>query len=68
MRREVPAPPGHVARWVDAFRARKDYVCPRCDGRVAAGTGHVVAWPQELSDMRRHWHAHCWDLEVEGHR
>lgn len=68
MRRQVDAPAGYVARWVDAYRARKDYVCPRCEGQVPAGTGHVVAWPEELAEMRRHWHPHCWGPEVADRR
>lgn len=61
---EVPAPPGRVARRVHGVRARKDYVCPGCGNRVTAGVGHVVAWPDGFPDDRRHWHHHCWRLEV----
>ena len=47
------------------YRARKDYVCPGCDGTIAPGQGHVVAWPEPFLDDRRHWHHHCWRDEVQ---
>jgi hypothetical protein len=55
---------GYEVKWVDAWRAEKDYVCPGCGNAVAAGEGHVVVWPEDESDLRRHWHGHCWRLEV----
>lgn len=40
----------------------KRYRCPGCDQEIAAGVGHVVAWPEYGSvDDRRHWHGPCWD-------
>lgn len=53
---------GHTARRVPAFRAHKAYRCPQCGNEVPPGTGHVVAWPEDAPDLRRHWHAHCWRL------
>lgn len=47
---------------VPAYRANKDYVCPDCGNGIAAGEGHVVAWPEDFNDERRHWHKHCWRL------
>ncbi|MGH3441395.1 MAG: hypothetical protein ACRDUY_05010 [Nitriliruptorales bacterium] len=55
---------GHEVEAVPGCRARKDYVCPACGNRIAAGHGHVVAWPAGSPDARRHWHRHCWRLEV----
>ena len=60
--------PGFEVRFVPAFRAVKAYVCPECTGEVAAGTGHVVAWPEHDNDRRRHWHAHCWRTAVRRGR
>ena len=66
---DVPgAVPGYEAHLVPGFRALKDYVCPTCTQQVAAGTGHVVAWPEGLTDERRHWHRHCWRLAVRRGR
>lgn len=61
---ELPAPPGQVARRVHAVAARRRYRCPGCANPIPAGVGHVVAWPAGLADHRRHWHHHCWRLEV----
>jgi hypothetical protein len=55
---------GYEVKRVDAGRADKDYVCPACGNVVPAGEGHVVVWPVGDSDLRRHWHRHCWRLEV----
>lgn len=55
---------GYEVRRVDAHRAEKDYVCPECGNMVPAGEGHVVVWPTDDSDLRRHWHRHCWRIEV----
>lgn len=57
----------YIVRDVPADRSEKDYRCPGCQQRVAAGTAHVVAWPLTAPygmasglEVRRHWHAHCW--------
>lgn len=55
---------GYEVKRVDGGRAEKDYICPECGNTVPAGEGHVVVWPQGDSDLRRHWHRHCWRLEV----
>lgn len=57
---------GYVVRRVDAGKAAKDYVCPACGNTVAAGEGHVVVWPEGDGDLRRHWHSHCWRIEVRN--
>jgi hypothetical protein len=59
---------GFEVRWITGARATKDYVCPECTGTVPARTGHVVAWPQDDNEGRRHWHAHCWRLAVRRGR
>ena len=63
-----PALSGMEAHLVPAYRARGPYVCPDCGGGVAAGTGHVVAWPVDRAEERRHWHRHCWRLAVRRGR
>lgn len=55
---------GYEVKRVDAAKAAKDYVCPECGNVVPAGESHVVVWPEGDSDLRRHWHRHCWRLEV----
>lgn len=55
---------GYVVRSVDAAHAVKPYVCPECGNAIAEGEGHVVVWPEHDADLRRHWHRHCWRIEV----
>ena len=55
---------GYEVRRIDGTRAEKDYVCPECGNTVPAGESHVVVWPVGDADLRRHWHRHCWRLEV----
>lgn len=47
-------------RRIQPFQANKTYLCPGCNHDIAQGTGHVVVIPTEAPDMRRHWHAPCW--------
>lgn len=61
---QEPGVHGYEVRRVDGHRAVKDYVCPACGNTVAAGEGHVVVWPEGDSDLRRHWHRHCWRAEA----
>jgi hypothetical protein len=56
--------PGYEVRHVDGVNAVKEYACPDCGNAVAEGEAHVVVWPVGDSDLRRHWHRHCWRLEV----
>jgi hypothetical protein len=58
----LPLLPGYEVQRVPGFQATKRYVCPDCGNDIPAGQGHVVAWPAELVDDRRHWHLHCWRL------
>jgi hypothetical protein len=48
-------------RRVQPYEAHKAYLCPGCNRDIPAGTGHVVAVPNEAADLRRHWHHGCWD-------
>jgi hypothetical protein len=57
---------GYEVRRVDADQAQKDYVCPACGNVVPTGESHVVVWPVGDSDLRRHWHRHCWRIEVRS--
>jgi hypothetical protein len=38
----------------------KVYRCPGCDHEIALGTPHIVAWPADRVEDRRHWHTPCW--------
>ncbi len=64
----MPELPGYVCRRVPAYQARKDYVCPGCQNPIATGEGHVVAWPEEQAEERRHWHHHCWRVATRRGR
>ena len=56
--------PGYEVRYIDAANAAKEYTCPDCGDIVSEGEAHVVVWPVGDSDLRRHWHRHCWRMEV----
>jgi hypothetical protein len=64
----LPELEGYVVQRVPAFRANKSYACPDCHERIAGGQGHVVVWPDDLVDERRHWHLHCWRMAVRRGR
>lgn len=55
---------GYEVRHIDGVNAVKEYTCPDCGNAIAEGEEHVVVWPAGDSDLRRHWHRHCWRLEV----
>lgn len=59
---------GYEVKRIDGGRALKDYICPECGNIVPAGEGHVVVWPDDDPDLRRHWHHHCWRLEARRSR
>ena len=48
-------------RRVQPYQATKAYLCPGCGRDIPAGTGHLVVVPRAAIDLRRHWHAGCWD-------
>lgn len=64
----LPQLAGYVVRRVVGARAGKSYVCPDCDGTIMVAEGHVVVWPVDDLDARRHWHLHCWRLAVRRGR
>jgi hypothetical protein len=54
-----------------AASAVKEYVCPGCEGEIAVGSAHLVAWRAdglfgEADDLaaRRHWHTRCWRIRT----
>ena len=52
-----------VVHPIQPYQARKEYICPRCDGLIEIGVGHVVVVPEGAPDLRRHWHRGCWYKE-----
>ena len=64
----LPALEGFTVRRVPAFRAHKTYTCPNCHNVISAGEGHVVVWPVDVVDDRRHWHHHCWRVATRRGR
>ncbi|HVE99423.1 MAG TPA: hypothetical protein VNA12_09615 [Mycobacteriales bacterium] len=48
-------------RRVTGSAATRAYRCPGCDHEIRPATPHVVAWPADDLDHRRHWHTACWD-------
>lgn len=57
---------GYEVRRINPERAAKSYICPACGNMVAEGEAHLVVWPVTDSDLRRHWHTHCWRIEVRN--
>jgi hypothetical protein len=47
-------------RHITGSSSTKTYRCPGCDHEIRPATPHVVAWPVEAIEERRHWHAPCW--------
>ena len=55
---------GYDVSEVPSSRAEKDYICPDCGNVIPEGEPHVVVFPDDDPDLRRHWHRHCWRMEV----
>ena len=55
---------GYEVSEVPEHKADKDYICPDCGNVIPQGEAHVVVFPDDDPDLRRHWHRHCWRLEV----
>ncbi|BBX15502.1 hypothetical protein CRI77_23375 [Mycolicibacterium duvalii] len=50
----------YEVRPVSAANAAKTYRCPGCDHEIRPATAHIVAWPVDGIEDRRHWHTSCW--------
>ncbi|GEM_PF-243957 len=48
-------------RRITGSTSTKAYRCPGCDQEIRPATPHVVAWPDDGLDHRRHWHTVCWE-------
>lgn len=62
MRRYGAGRPGEdwTAKAVPGYAATKAYRCPGCDHEIPLRQPHIVAWPADAIDDRRHWHTACW--------
>ena len=47
-------------RRITGSSSNKPYRCPGCDQLIPTATPHIVAWPHDDIDSRRHWHTPCW--------
>lgn len=56
----MTADPIEVRR-VQPYQARKTYLCPGCNQDIRPGVAHLVVVPVDAPDLRRHWHAPCWE-------
>lgn len=59
-----------IGSWADAdldvrvlqpFQASKAYQCPSCNQTITKGTANIVVVPRPDPDVRRHFHAPCWE-------
>ena len=50
----------YQVRRITGSSSTKPYRCPGCDQLIPTATPHVVAWPEEDIESRRHWHTPCW--------
>lgn len=55
------APEGWHVRLIQPAAATKEYRCPGCNQEIRPGTKHVVAWRDDDTEGRRHWHLPCWE-------
>ena len=55
--------PGYEVRRVTAD---KEYRCPGCDHLIRRGLWHLVVVPEGVPEGRRHWHEHCWRVELRA--
>ncbi len=49
------------ARILQPFQATKSYQCPACNHPIPKGMANVVVVPKTEPDLRRHFHAPCWE-------
>ena len=52
---------GFTVRALTGASSTKVYRCPGCDHEIRMATPHIVAWPTEDPETRRHWHTPCWN-------
>jgi hypothetical protein len=50
----------YYVRKITGSSSTKPYRCPGCDQLIPTATPHIVAWPVEDIELRRHWHTACW--------
>lgn len=50
-----------IVQSITGSTSTKPYRCPGCDMEIKPATPHIVAWPEDLVDDRRHWHTPCWN-------
>ena len=50
----------YCVRRITGSSSNKPYRCPGCDQLIPTATPHVVAWPEDDIESRRHWHTPCW--------
>jgi hypothetical protein len=64
------APTWAIVPGVDVRRVsgEKAYRCPGCDHVIREGLWHLVVIPDGAPDDRRHWHEHCWRVELRSSR
>lgn len=60
----MAAPPGWHAHTHGGGGGGPDYTCPGCHRFVPRNSQHVVAWPDDDEERRRHWHTGCWKTAV----
>jgi len=52
---------GFTVRALTGAGSTKLYRCPGCNHEIRMATPHIVAWPTEDPENRRHWHTPCWN-------
>lgn len=60
----APPPGAEVEGWSVRLSSKGGATCPYCNRPVREREQHVVAWPEDQEDSRRHWHRGCWDREL----
>ena len=50
----------YKVRRITGSSSTKPYRCPGCDQLIPTATPHVVAWPEDDIESRRHWHTPGW--------
>ena len=65
---------GPVSGQVEGFvvmrsvKADRRYRCPYCEGWIEPNVPHVVAYPVDRLDDRRHYHSACWSRHASSLR